>query len=59
MACMFNTLYRIKNLIYLESATPAVDQPVDEVVREEVDKMLVFHFTTITLAHSCHAALFY
>jgi hypothetical protein len=43
----------------LESATPAVDQPVVEVDRREVDKMLLFHFTTITLAHSCHAVLFY
>jgi len=39
MACMFNTLYRIRTLIYLESATPAVDQQVVEVDEREVDKV--------------------
>jgi hypothetical protein len=59
MACMFNTLYRIRTLIYLESATPAVDQPLVEVDRREVDKLLVFHFTIMALAHSYHAVRFY
>ncbi len=31
----------------MESAMPAVDQPVVEVDRREVDKMLVFHFSTM------------
>jgi len=33
---------RIRTLIYLESAMPAVDQPFVEVDGKEVDKMLVY-----------------
>ncbi len=47
MVCMVNTLtlYKVKTLVNLESAMPAVDQPVGEVDRREVGLMLLFHFT--------------
>ncbi len=38
---------RIRTLIYLESATPAVDQPLAEVDGRKVDKMLVSHLSTM------------
>ena len=38
---------RIRTLIYLESATPAVDQPFVEVDRREVDKMLKYTLPTL------------
>ncbi len=38
---------RIRTLIYLESATPAVDQPLVEADGREVDKMFSFHFSTM------------
>ncbi len=38
---------RIRTLIYLESATPAVDQPLVEVDGRKVDKMFSFHFSTM------------
>jgi hypothetical protein len=36
-----------------------VDQPFVEVDEREVDKMLMFHFSTMAWSHSCHTALFY
>ncbi len=42
----------------MESATPAVDQPLAEVDRREVDKMLMFHFSTMAWSHSYHASSF-
>jgi hypothetical protein len=47
MVCMFNVLYRIRTLIYLESATPAVDQPFMEVDGREVDEMLCCSLSTM------------
>ena len=44
---MFNTFIRIRTLIYLESATPAVDQPFVEVDGKEVDKGVVIPLTTL------------
>jgi hypothetical protein len=42
------TLYKNKDFgLELESATPAVDQPVDEVDKREVNKMVCFHFTML------------
>jgi hypothetical protein len=44
MVCMANicyTCYKEKTLVNLESATPAVDRPVGEVDRREVDKDVV------------------
>ncbi len=38
---------------------PVVDQPFVEVDGKEVDKMFVFHFSTMAWSHSGHAALFY
>ena len=52
---MFNTFIRIRTLIYLESATPAVDRPSVEVDGKEVDKMFVS--TPPTLARSPAATL--
>ena len=49
---------RIRTLIYLESATPAVDQPFVEVDGKEVDKMLVYTLPTLAWSHSCHASSF-
>ncbi len=46
-ACMFNTFIRIRTLVKLESATPAVDQPFVEVDGKEVDKMECFHSPTL------------
>ena len=40
-------LIRIRTLIYLESATPAVDQPFVEVDRREVDKGVVVPLSTL------------
>jgi hypothetical protein len=34
--------------MYLESATPAVDQPVCEVDKRQVDKVVSVHFTIMT-----------
>jgi hypothetical protein len=34
--------------MYLESATPAVDQPVSEVDKREVDKVVCVHFPQVT-----------
>jgi hypothetical protein len=34
-------------MIYLESATPAVDRPSLEVDGKEVDKVLLFHLSTL------------
>ncbi len=50
MACMVDTLTLVKDKDFglkLESATPAVDQPVSGVDEEEVDKMFGFHFPTM------------
>ena len=52
---MFNTFIRIRTLIYLESATPAVDRPSVEVDGKEVDKGVVTPLTT--LARSTAATL--
>ncbi len=38
---------RIRTLIYLESATPAVDQPLVEVDGREVDKMVCCSLSTM------------
>jgi hypothetical protein len=38
-----NTLEKIKTLVYLESAIPAVDQPVDEVDKSEMDVVVSLH----------------
>ena len=55
---MFNTFIRIRTLVKLESATPAVDQPFVEVDGKEVDKGVRFHFSTLVWSHSCHASSF-
>ena len=44
---MFNTFIRIRTLIYLESAMPAVDRPSVEVDGKEVDKVMLFHLSTL------------
>ena len=38
---------RIRTLIYLESAMPAVDRPSVEVDGKEVDRVLIFHLSTL------------
>jgi len=44
MVCMEHLLTQMFGL-KSESAMPAVDQPVDEVDKMEVDKMVCVHFT--------------
>ena len=61
MVCMEHFQHFVKERLSLklESAMPAVDQPVGEVDKREVDKMLLLYFTMLGWFHSCHAVLFY
>jgi hypothetical protein len=56
----FITLVKDKDFgLELESAKPAVDQPVVGMDKRVVEKMFCLHFTMLTLVHICHAFLFY
>jgi hypothetical protein len=54
---LYGTLYK-ERLMYLESATPGVDQPVSDVEKREVEQDVMCPLHHYTLVHSCHASSF-